>query len=257
MIPVRPLLLVTLLLLCLTACAVAAEPSKLDAVRVRLQQDFPRLTVTDLQPSPVEGMFAVTSGLDILYYFPDSGHLLNGNLYYKTGENLTQKAVDALRETVVAGLPLESAVKIGSGPTRVIEITDPDCPYCRKASAFFDDKDNLVTRYVFFFPLSQLHPKAAAKAAWILAAEDGAAAYHAVMNGTYDKTPLPEFKDNGRLATHQAVAQQLGVRGTPQFFLKGQHVGGANIAELSKLLGLAPPQPLRPTQAPKAAPGRP
>lgn len=250
---IRVLLALLLLLPLLATGACAAKPLPLDEVNTRLKQDFPRLPADDVQPTPVEGMFAVTSGLNIFYYFPESGHLLNGELYYKSGENLTQKANAALLEKAVAAVPLDQAVKIGSGPVKVIEVTDPDCPYCRKASAFFDDKDDKVTRYVFFFPLTQIHPGAAAKAAWILAAEDGAAAYHAVMQGTYDKAPLPEYKDNGRLAEHQAIAKKLGVSGTPQFFLKGAHVSGANIPELSKLLGIAPPQPARPPQQPKPA----
>jgi len=245
---IRILLALLLMLPLLATTACAAKPLSLDEVGARLKQDFPRLPADDVQSTPVEGMFAVVSGLNIFYYFPESGHLLNGELYYKSGENLTQKANAKLLEKAVAAVPLNKAIKIGNGPTKVIEVTDPDCPYCRKASAFFDDKDDQVTRYVFFFPLTQLHPKAAAKAAWILAAKDGAAAYHAIMKGDYDKAPLPEYKDNGRLAEHQAIAEKLGVRGTPQFFLKGAHVNGANIPELSKLLGIAPQQPVRPPQ---------
>jgi len=244
-------LIATVILLGLATSALAA-PQSLADVRNRLLEDFPRLPAGDVTITPVEGMYAVTSGLDIIYYFPASGHLVNGNLYTKTGENLTQKAVDDLLTTVVAGLPLDKAVKIGNGPIQVIEVTDPDCPYCRQASTFFDDKDAMVTRYVFFMPLP-MHPNAPAKAAWILSAKDGAAAYHEIMSGKYDKTPLPAYTDNGRLAEHQAVAQKLGVRGTPQFFLKGQHVGGADIPALSKILGIAPPGQTPPA---KAAPAK-
>jgi len=250
---IRILLALLFILPLLATGACAGKPLPLDQVNARLKKDFPRLPANDVQPTPVEGMFAVISGLNIFYYFPESGHLLNGELYNKSLENLTQKASAELLEKVLADLPLDRAVKIGSGPVKVIEITDPDCPFCRKASAFFDDKDDQVTRYVFFFPLTQLHPNAAAKAAWILAADDGAAAYHAIMKGAYDKSPLPEHKDNGRLAEHQAIAEKLGVRGTPQFFLKGVHINGANIPELAKLLGGAAPQAVRPPQQPKPA----
>jgi thiol:disulfide interchange protein DsbC len=239
---IRFVLVPTILLFCLMTNAIAAESQSLTDIRSQLQKDFPRLPAGEMTATPVAGMYAVTTGLDIVYYFPASGHLINGNLYSKTGENLTQKAVDDLMTTAVAGLPLDKAVKIGNGPIQVVEVTDPDCPYCRKASAFFEGKDALVTRYVFFMPLP-MHPNAPAKAAWILAAKDGAAAYHEIMAGKYDKTPLPEYTDNGLLAEHKAIAAKLGVRGTPQFFLKGQHVGGANIPELSKLIGVAPPTP--------------
>jgi len=49
-------------------------------------------------------------------------------------------------------LPLEKAVKIGDGKKVVIEITDPDCPFCRTASEYFSKKTDVI-RYVFFAPL--------------------------------------------------------------------------------------------------------
>jgi thiol:disulfide interchange protein DsbC len=34
-------------------------------------------------------------------------------------------------------LDLDKALRIGTGKTTVIEFTDPDCPYCRKAYQYF------------------------------------------------------------------------------------------------------------------------
>lgn len=52
-----------------------------------------------------------------------------GALVDKEGLNLTQIRL-------VEELPLDKAIKIGTGPIKVVEVTDPDCPYCRKASQF-------------------------------------------------------------------------------------------------------------------------
>src|SRR5574340_1146888 len=56
------------------------------------------------------------------------------------------------RVEVIKGvaLPLDKAIKIGDGGTTVIEITDPDCPFCRRASAYLSAKND-ITRYVFFY----------------------------------------------------------------------------------------------------------
>lgn len=237
------------------------EALPLAEVLAQLQQDFPRLPADEVQPTPVEGMFSIISGLEIYYFFPQSGHLIKGDLYYRNGKNLTKQDEEILTEKTFSALPLDKALKIGNGPIPVIEVTDPDCPYCRRASDFFDDKDSLVTRYVFFFPIDQLHPNAAAKADWVLSANDGAAAYHQVMKGAYDKTPLPMFKSNGRLAEHRSLVGAIGRSGTPKFFLKGKHVRGANIPELSALLGISPParrslQTAPAKSAKPAAPGR-
>ncbi len=214
--------------------AVAEELS--DPVGEKLRADFPTLMYTEIKPTPIANMYEVIASGQIFYYFPDSSHLMFGALIDKAGTNLTDLAKAELQARMIEELPLDKAVKIGHGPTKVIEVTDPDCPYCRKASDFFADKDELVTRYVFFFPLMDIHPDAVAKAAFVLSSEDRAVAYHAVMSGMYDTDPLPAFEDNQLLEDHLELTGQLGVRSTPQFWIGGEHVEGANISELERLI---------------------
>ena len=217
-------------------CLLAAEQSgtvdpvaPVDPVETKFRNAFPNLTDTVLNPTPIENMYEVVSAGRILYYFPDTSHLMFGALVDKDGINLTQMRL-------VEELPLDKAVKIGTGPKKVIEVTDPDCPYCRKASQFFADKDELVTRYVFFYPLMEIHPDAAKKSAFILSSKDRAAAYHQVMDGKYDTVPLPEFEDNRWLEDHLRLTQLIGVRSTPQFWIDGENIQGANISELERLI---------------------
>ena len=82
----------------------------------------------------------------------------------------------------------------------------------------------------------EIHPDAAVKAAFVLSSEDRAAAYHDVMAGKYDTAPLPEFEDNLLLEEHLELTGQLGVRSTPQFWIDGEHIEGANISELERLI---------------------
>lgn len=210
------------------------------AIGAKLKAAFPNLVYRQIKPTPVANMYEVVASGQLFYYFPDSSHLMFGALVDETGANLTEIAKDELLATLLEELPLDKAVKIGSGPKKVIEVTDPDCPYCRKASHFFDDKDELVTRYVFFFPLMEIHPDAAAKSAFILSSEDRAAAYHDVMAGKYDKAPLPAFEDNRLLENHLMLTQELGVRSTPQFWVDGENVEGADLEALERLI--APPK---------------
>lgn len=228
--------LVLISLLAVFSMPALAEES--NPIGVKLKADFPNLMFTEITSTPVADMYEVVASGQIFYYFPESSHLMFGALVDKSGTNLTDLAKEAMQLRKLAKLPLENAVKIGQGPTTVIEVTDPDCPYCRKASNFFDDKDELVTRYVFFFPLMDIHPDAAAKAAFVLSSEDRAAAYHDVMSGKYDTVPLPAFQDNGLMEQHQQLTEQLGVRSTPQFWIGEEHIEGANIPELERLIAL-------------------
>ena len=135
----------------------------------------------------------------------------------------------------------EKAVKIGSGPHTVIEITDPDCPFCRTASSYFATRND-VTRYVFFYTIPQLHPKAEAKVRYVLCSKDRAKAYEEAMTGKLDDmkfTPCDDTATAELVKTHKDVGEKVGggTIGTPLFLIDGQIVKGANIPQIEKILG--------------------
>ena len=139
------------------------------------------------------------------------------------------------------GLPLDKALKIGSGPHMVVEITDPDCTYCRKASAFLSARSD-VTRYIFFYPFP-MNPKAEPKVRYILCAKDSRAAYEEAMTGKLDDMKFEtcqEVAAEEALKVHREITGQLGVSGTPLFLIDGQVVGGADIPLMEKILGAKP-----------------
>lgn len=226
------------LLLCLlttlfTPAAVLAG-GETAAAEAAMRKAFPQVPIDEVTASPLKGLFEIISGNRVLYFSPEKNLLLVGEVYNSEGKSLTKERIGKVMAKKVKDLPLDKAVKIGKGEKIVIEVTDPDCPFCRKASQFFATRSD-VTRYVFFLPL-EMHPEAPNKVRYILSAADQAKAYEEVMNGKYDTTPLPPFKDNGLLETHQKVVEQLGVTGTPNFWIKDNYVSGADIATLTKLL---------------------
>lgn len=178
---------------------------------------FPKVRVDAVHPTPVEGLFEVVAGENVLYFAPATGHLLFGELWSKEGVSLTAARKDHLLAEKVARLPLDRAVKLGDGPTVVIEVTDPDCPFCRMGSDYLKTRND-VTRYVFFQPLPG-HPRARAKARYILAASDPASAYAEVFSGRYDEDPVPEFAPTDRLEEHLRLVEELGTRGTPHYWI--------------------------------------
>lgn len=138
-----------------------------------------------------------------------------------------------------SGIDLSKALVIGNGPKTVIEFTDPDCPFCRKASAYFHNRHD-TTRYVFFTPLA-MHPFAQKKAQHILSGVNKAQLYHAVMSGSIDKL------DNRLLSTthtgiklleeQQAIAKKAGVDATPTFIIMGRIIEGFDLPKIEELLG--------------------
>jgi thiol:disulfide interchange protein DsbC len=210
--------------------------AQLKTVAASLEMAFPNIPLKQLSPTPVEGIYEIIAQNDeILYFAPRSGHILVGEIWTNSGQNLTRESKNRLMTTKLAMLPLDKALKIGDGPNQVVEVSDPDCPFCRDGSAFFSARED-VTRYIFLFPLDQIHPQADAKSRYILSAKDPETAYEEVFSGAYDKQPLPEFTDNGQLDGHIQIAKSIGINSTPRYWINGKFVSGSNLKEFEKLL---------------------
>lgn len=226
------------LLLCLLTILATAQPllagADIVAAETAMRKAFPQVSIDEVTASPLKGLYEVISGNRVLYFSPEKNLLLVGEVYTSEGKSLTKERIGKIMAQKVKDLPLDKAVKIGKGEKIVIEVTDPDCPFCRKASHFFAARTD-VTRYVFFLPLA-MHPEAPNKVRYILSSADQAKAYEEVMTGKFDTTPLPPFKDNGLLEIHQKVVEHLGVTGTPNFWINDNYVSGADLATLTKLL---------------------
>ena len=136
-------------------------------------------------------------------------------------------------------IDLSKALVIGSGPKKVIEFTDPDCPFCRKASVYFHNRND-VTRYVFFTPLAR-HPHARPKAQHILSGPNKAKLYHEVMAGSVDKLDSSKLavtpQGIKQLEEQQAIAKKAGIDATPTFMIMGRIVEGFDLPKIEALLG--------------------
>lgn len=231
----RVFLLLLLFSFPLSACAVQPQ-ERSDNPSAALSSYYPKLKYQQIDPTPVSGVYEVVAeNGEVLYFAPASGHMFVGDLWSADGQNLTQKNKSQRMTAKVNLFPLEKAIKIGDGPHQVIEVTDPDCPFCRHSSDYFAGRDD-VTRYVFLFPLEQLHPDAVAKSLFILAADDPEQAYEDVFSGQYDAQPVPDAPDDGRLQLFREVAHKAGVTGTPHFWINGEHVTGYNPQQFDALL---------------------
>ena len=204
------------------------------------RKSFPQYPLDSITPTAVPGVYEIVVSGKIAYYAPGPEYLFTGAIITADGKNLTQERSIEIQGRKFKDLQLEKALKIGSGLHTVIEITDPDCPFCRTASAFFSKRSD-VTRYIFFYPLS-IHPNAEAKIRQIFCADDRARAYEEAMTGKLDDmkfTPCKKDEADNLLKAHKEIGDRLGVAGTgtPLFLIDGQIVNGANIPLMEKILG--------------------
>ncbi|MFH7319277.1 DsbC family protein [Desulfurivibrio sp. D14AmB] len=230
-----------LLALLLTVSATPAPGSTpTESAAASLRQTFANFEFQEVRETPVAGLFEVISEQNILYYAPASGHLIFGEIWDQSGTNLTDESREEQAARLIAALPLDKAIKVGDGPVKVVEFSNPDCGHCRRASSFFADRKD-VARYVFLVDFG--NEKTTAKNRYILAAADQAAAYQEVMSGANSPAvSSPAGKADQLLAEHRQLAARMGVRGTPQFWIEGTHVRGADLPAIEALLAEIEPR---------------
>jgi len=203
----------------------------------QFKKSFSKNTYETFTETSIKGVYEIYNGQQVYYYLQEGDVVLLGNIISKDGKNMTQESNAKRMTSKLAKLPLDKALKIGSGKTAVVEFIDPNCHYCRLSFNFFTGRMKDVTLYVFFFPLSQDSEN---KIRHILCAQDKAKAYDDVLGGKLDGSDkLNLCKDKvaeDMLKAHQEAAAKIGVRATPLFYIKGQVVPGFDQPAIEKLL---------------------
>lgn len=223
----------------------------------QLHQSFANLAFEDFGPAPVKGpIYQASAGNRILYYAPQSGHILFATVYDTNGVNVTALAEGARVQKRISAIDPAKALILGpqDAPT-VIEFTDPDCPYCRALDRFWASKQaegKRVRRLIYF--VSGIHPEAAAKAEHILCSPDPAASFKALYSGAAPAPLATCAKGHAKVADDAALVAKVGITGTPTLILDGKLVSGFQQGELEAFLAShAKPGPKTEAAKPPAA----
>jgi thiol:disulfide interchange protein DsbC len=228
------------LTLCILLVIATSAPLQAATPEESFRKNFPDIPVESVQKTDIPGIYEVVAGGRVAYYAPGPEYLIIGEIVTKEKKNLTQERNGEIMGQRMKSLPLDQALKIGNGPRKVVELTDPDCPFCRTASKYFAKRTD-VTRYVILYPLS-IHPNAEPKIKYIFCAKDKAKAYEEAMAGKLDDMKFKSCDDAAAaelVNTHKELGNKAGIAGlgTPMFVIDGKVVRGANIPEIEKILG--------------------
>lgn len=226
----------------LLGCSIAANAGT--DIEKKLKASFPDIAFDSVRESPVKGIYEVVAGRNIYYFAPKESIIIAGQMFDKTKKNLTAGRMEELSAKFdekialkAKELNLDKAVKTGSGKHIVIEFTDPDCPFCRKAAAFFESRTD-VTKYTFFVPLP-MHPDAPNKVRYILCQTDKAKALDDVMKGKIDNQKYETCTNaevDNLINVHKSEGAKMNVSATPFFVIDGKVVNGADIPKIEKIL---------------------
>ena len=132
--------LITLGVMAITlfSSAVMALPASSEAdkaVRAALAAKLPILTIDEVNTTPINGLYEVVYGTNLIYVTSDGRFLMRGDIVdLESRELLTENRKRDLKQAKLASLNEDDMIIYGdkSLPYQVTVFTDIDCGYCRK-----------------------------------------------------------------------------------------------------------------------------
>jgi len=198
-----------------------------DKIKAMLAKQMPNLKVTEINKTPIAGLYEVVMPPQLLYITADAEYVVSGNIINAaTGMNLTLPQRDKVRAQAVEMLGEKSMIVFSPKEVKhtVTVFTDIDCSYCRKLHNEMEayNKLGIKVRYAAF-PRAGINSDSYKKAVSVWCAEDPKAAMTRAKNGQN-----VESKDcKNPVVAHYQMGEQLGIQGTPALVLEsGQVVPG-------------------------------
>ena len=201
--------------------------------------------VISVTPAEIPGLFRVAmkmQGKIIPIYLDASGsYLITGNVIrIKDRRNLTQAYFQKLNPVDTSTIPLEDALILGNpeASQKVIVFTDPHCPHCSKLHNVLHEAVKANPDLVFYIKLLAFKQSSRKISQTILCNKS---MQQLEMAYSGQALPEPECKSD-IVEKNLALAQKLGIRGTPTVILpNGQLSSGYRpLKDLLKLIAENP-----------------
>ena len=208
----KKIILAALSGLCLITGAVSADSK---AVEAALKQELQSMKPDSITETPIKGLFEVVVGTQLFYVSEDGKFLINGSITDRnTKEDLSEKRLSSIRLKALENIGLDKMIVFKPKIQKhfIYVFTDIDCGYCRKLHSQIEDylREGIEVRYLFF-PRAGKDSDSYHKAVTVWCAKDRNAALTSAKKGEN----LPQKSCKNPIDEHMALAQALGVRGTP------------------------------------------
>jgi len=205
---------------------VYANDADIKALKEALVKRIPQAANATIKATPIKGLYEVMAGSQVMYMTKDARYILEGDLYdMQSKKNITEEARGSIR--------LEALDKLGEKNMLVYSpkgkvnhtitiFTDIYCPYCRKLHNEMADYMNngVKVRYIFV-PFKG--PKSVQTSVSVWCSDDKNKAMDLAKGGS----EVEKKTCDNPISKHQALASELGIRGTPAIMLEsGQLLPG-------------------------------
>jgi thiol:disulfide interchange protein DsbC len=208
----------------LTAAALLTAAGSLWAgpeenIRSSLQKVVPDVEIDSITKAPVDGLYEVMVGTQLMYVTGDGRYFIDGRIVdLKTREDLTEPRLSQARLKLLNDVgDAQMVVFEPAKPAKhtVTVFTDIECGYCRKLHSQIADygDEGIRVRYLFY-PRAGKGSPAYKEAVSVWCAGDEGQRRDAMTAAKAGKTIQEKTCDNP-VETHMALGEQLGLRGTP------------------------------------------
>jgi len=206
-------------LACSTSSLTLAAPDQAEhKIRAALKEVAPDLKITSIQPAPIQGLYEVMAGPNLMYITADGRHFISGPIVdLKTREDLTEPRLAQARKQLVDAVGEDAMVIFGDKGAKhtVTVFTDIECGYCRKLHSQIADyeKEGIRVRYLFF-PRAGKGSESFDEAVSVWCAGDEEARRTALTKAKAGES-IPSKTCDNPVDEHMALAADFGLRGTP------------------------------------------
>ena len=207
-----------LLVFSMLAVSHASADDAIEELKKALATSLPQFEVSFVDKTPIDGIYQVIIGGQVIYMTRDARYMIDGNLVdLSTRRNYSEEAMSGIRLTQIEKLGEDKMVIYTPETIKhtITVVTDIDCPYCRRLHSEMDQymAGGVQVRYIFM-PLKGQGDYRTTVSVWC--SKDKNEALDLAKAGVE-----MEAKDcDNPIDEHLQVSRNLGVRGTPAIILQ-------------------------------------
>ncbi len=205
----------TLLLVGMLSLAAHAE-TVTETIKAKLVESFPTHVPDSIEKSPVNGLYEVVYGTQVIYVTEDGKHIFQGVLMdLEDGKkDLTALAQNKARKKYLTEVLDQEPITFGAEKPRhtITVFTDIDCGYCRKLHAEMDQYASYGIKVNYLmFPRNGVTSAGYTKAVSVWCSGDRKDALTRAKNGE----TLEAGNCENPVIEQFELGQKIGVTGTP------------------------------------------
>tara|TARA_B100000586_G_scaffold262053_1_gene229898 strand:+ start:4158 stop:4865 length:708 start_codon:yes stop_codon:yes gene_type:complete len=183
----------------------------------RLSSDF---EITNVQETPIKGVYQVMIGPDVIYMSRDGNYVLKGEILdISNRRNITEDVLAENRVHLLNSISESEYIEFSPSLAEnyIYVFTDVDCGYCRKLHRDVPELNSMgiAVRYLAY-PRSGVDSEIGEEMRNVWCADDRKKALTAAKN----REQVQSKSCDAPIASHYALGKELGVRGTPAIFLE-------------------------------------